>query len=125
MKYEKLKEHKSLGDKMRFLDRYGLEIHGCIEYDSATGYAVVYEEMNEQDPNSPIIKKEKYHPDGMVVIDGIANPDQDTVNALRIAHHVNKGKNITQQEMHEMVTTIRHEILPRMGLLIKDMSDIV
>lgn len=119
MKYEKLKEHRSVGNAMRFLDAYGNEIHGCIEYDSDTGYAVVYEEMNEADPHSPIIKKEKYHPNGMVVVDGIANPDTDTMNGLRIAHHV-KPHTTSQQERQELVRLIRDEVMPRMGLIVKD-----
>ena len=120
MKYEKLKEDKSLGNFMRFVDRYGNEIHGCIELDTDTGYAVVYEELNEQDPNSPIIKKEKYHPEGMCIIDGIANPDLNMFNAIRFAHHVKNPSGMSSDGMIELVRMIRHEVMPRMGLIIPE-----
>ena len=83
MKYYKHREDKELSDKIRFLDRHGKDIPTCIEYDTDTGYATVYELTDLNDPRSAVVVKQKYFPDGQMAIDNVANPDEEHLQKIR------------------------------------------
>lgn len=65
---------------MRFLDRHGVEIPHCIEWDSETGYATT------QEPDGTIRKK-WFHPDqGRFIVDEQHNPSEEHMKAIREKH---------------------------------------
>jgi hypothetical protein len=74
---------------MTFLD--GVEIDRCIEYDSDTGIAVVWEPEDGPYGSGPMILREKYHPRGMCVFDGLARPTEEDMQKIR-EKHTGKGK---------------------------------
>ena len=45
--------------------------------------AVVYEPLDGPGGSGPIIKREKFHPDCVVVCDGIAKPDDTQMENIR------------------------------------------
>ncbi len=83
MKYCKHKESKEVSDSIQFLDKYGKEIPACIEYDSDTGYATVYELADMNNPRSNVIIRQKYFPEARVLINGISNPDDKQLQNIR------------------------------------------
>jgi hypothetical protein len=83
LKFEKEKEHKLVGQEMFFLDRFVIPIDGCIEYDTSTGIAIVYEPLDGPGGSSPIIKREKFHPKATPIVDGIAHPDDTQMGEIR------------------------------------------
>jgi hypothetical protein len=68
---------------MRFVDRFGNEIDRCISFDTNAGIAVVYEPEDGLGGSGPLIKQEKYHPEGMAVVDDIARPDEQQLGDIR------------------------------------------
>jgi hypothetical protein len=92
LKYCKHKEDKEVSDAYQFLDRHGKEIHGCIEWDSETSYATVYELADLNDPRSTVIIRQKYFPQVRVIIDGVSNPDDTQLKNIREKKISKRGK---------------------------------
>lgn len=82
MKYQKHK-HSELSDSIRFLDKHGQEIPACIEYNTDTGYATVYELADPTNPHSPVIQRQKPYPDAKCIVDNIVNPSEQDMEKIR------------------------------------------
>ena len=86
MKYEKDKEDKRVAREMGFYDRFGNEIDRCISFDSDTGIAVVWEPEDGPGGHGPMVKREKYHPEAIAIVDNVAKPDEEQMQNIREKH---------------------------------------
>jgi hypothetical protein len=85
MKYEKDKEDKRVSNIMKVVDAYGNEITGAISFDTDTGIVEVWEPENYGD-GGKLVKRTKYHPNAMAIIDDIARPDDTQLGDIRQKH---------------------------------------
>jgi hypothetical protein len=86
LKYCKHKEDKEVSDTYQFLDRHGKEIPACIELDTDTGYATVYELADLNNPRSQVIQRQKYFPDAKAIVDRVSNPSEEDLQKIRAKH---------------------------------------
>jgi hypothetical protein len=83
LKYQKYREDKEVSNTIRFLDKHGNEIPACIELDTETGYATVYELADPNNPRSTVILRQKPFPQAKVIIDNVVNPDDTQLQNIR------------------------------------------
>ena len=83
MKFEKDKEDRRVSRTMTFVDRYGTELKNFTSYDTDTGIAVVFEPDAGPNGHGNLIKREKFHPQGFVIMDDLAKPNEEDVRRIR------------------------------------------
>jgi len=66
-----------------YVDRFGIEIDRAISFDDSTAVVVVYEPEDGPGGKGPIIKREKFHPQRMAVVDNIVRPDENQLGDIR------------------------------------------
>jgi hypothetical protein len=83
MKIDKELEHPHVSRTMRFLDGYGNEIPNAIRFDDPTDIVMVYEPVDGPNGKGHMVKKEKFHPNCIPVVDDIARPDEQQLGDVR------------------------------------------
>jgi hypothetical protein len=83
MKIDKELEHPHVARTMRFLDGYGNEIPNAISFDDSTKIVMVWEPLDGPNGKGRMVKKQKFHPNAIPVVDDIARPDDEQLGRIR------------------------------------------
>jgi hypothetical protein len=83
LKIDKESEDKRVANTIRYLDGYGNEIKSAISFDDSTNIVIVYEPVDGPNGKGRMVKKEKFHPNCIPVVDDIARPDDQQLGNIR------------------------------------------
>lgn len=83
MKIDKSLEDKRVAREMVFLDGYGNAIPNAISFDDITHIVVVWEPKDGPNGKAELMKKEKFIPGCIPVVNNIARPDDEQLGNIR------------------------------------------